>query len=133
MSSPKQVDVLIVGAGLAGLSAATRIFTASSSTTSPPSVTILEARPRVGGRTYSAPMPSGEVVVDLGAAWINDTNQSRMWALAKGFGVEFVEQNTVGGVVLLRGEGEAEGSGKGRLVFGYGEVPMVSLFFLCFL
>lgn len=107
-----EVDVVIVGAGLAGLSAAEKIIAAGHS------CLVLEARDRLGGRTWSQAMPSGEVVVDLGAAWINDTNQSRMIDLARRFGAELIEQNTKGGVVLQRESGELVG-------FEYGELPKV--------
>jgi monoamine oxidase len=111
-ASGQTVDVLVVGAGLAGLSAAEKIVNAGYS------CRVLEARDRVGGRTWSQPMPSGEVVVDLGAAWINDTNQERMIALARRFGAELIEQNTTGGCVLQREGGELAR-------FEYGEVPKV--------
>lgn len=118
-SPPEKVDVLIVGAGLAGLTAAEKVVNAGYS------CIVLEARDRVGGRTWSQPLPSGEGVggvVDLGAAWINDSNQSRMWGLVGRFGLEVdvVVQNTEGSCVLQREQGELVG-------FEYGELPMVSL------
>lgn len=54
-------DVVIVGAGAAGLSAAVEISRAGRS------VAVLEARDRVGGRMSS--VPTGEAAVDLGATW----------------------------------------------------------------
>jgi monoamine oxidase len=112
--SPKKHDVLILGAGLAGLSSAHRLLSQNPNL----SILILEARDRVGGRTWSQPLPSGEGTIDLGAAWINDTNQSRMFELAQKFGAELIEQNTKGDVVLQDGEG-------GIMRFQYGEVPGV--------
>lgn len=105
-------DVLILGAGLAGLSTAHKI-TASGLT-----CLILEARDRVGGRTYSQPLPSGSGIIDLGAAWINDTNQSRMFELAQRFEAELIEQNTKGDVMLQHADG-------GLMRFAYGESPGV--------
>lgn len=113
-------DVLVLGAGLAGLSAANKI-TASGLT-----CLVLEARDRVGGRTWSQPLPSGEGTIDLGAAWINDTNQSRMFELAKLFGAELIEQNTKGDVVLQHADG-------GLMSFPYGELPGVWFFLRFFL
>lgn len=108
-------DVLVLGAGLAGLSAAHRIHTSHPSL----SILILEARDRVGGRTWSQPLPSGEGTVDLGAAWINDTNQSRMYELATRFGADLMEQNTKGDIVLQHVDG-------GLMRFAYGGLPDVS-------
>jgi monoamine oxidase len=75
-----KVDVAIVGAGLAGLTAA-RELTARGR-----SVAVLEARDRVGGRTLVQPIGDGEVV-DVGGQWVGP-GQDRMIALADEFGVE---------------------------------------------
>ncbi|EXJ70365.1 monoamine oxidase [Cladophialophora psammophila CBS 110553] len=83
-TSAESVDVIVIGAGLAGLTAARDVVNAGHS------VLLLEARDRVGGRTWSQPLPDGMSVIDLGAAWINDTNQSRMAALARSTGAELI-------------------------------------------
>lgn len=111
-STDQSADVIVIGAGLAGLAAAHRI------TSSGLSCILLEARDRVGGRTFSQPLPSGEGIIDLGAAWINDTNQSRMFELAQQFGAELIEQNTDGDCVLQESDG-------GILHFPYGDLPGV--------
>ncbi|KAF5635321.1 flavin containing protein [Fusarium tjaetaba] len=102
-------DVVIVGAGLAGLTAAHELIRAGFS------CVVLEARDRVGGKTWSQELPSG-AVIDLGAAWINDTNQSRIIALAGRFGADMIEQNTNGHCVLQNDKGEIS-------LFPYGEIP----------
>ena len=57
MNFPKQPDVLIVGAGLAGLSAAVALSGTGAK------VALLERKPYVGGRAYSYPHPAlGEVI-----------------------------------------------------------------------
>ncbi|KAF8862384.1 amine oxidase, partial [Acephala macrosclerotiorum] len=86
-------DVVVVGAGLSGLEAARNIQAAGLS------VLVLEARDRVGGKTWSQ-NTDGKSKVDVGAAWINDSNQSRMWGMAKKYGLETVVQNTVGDCIL---------------------------------
>jgi monoamine oxidase len=77
--STRQADVAIVGAGLAGLSAA-RALTASGF-----DVVVLEARDRVGGRTYTRPASDG-TLIDHGGQWIGPT-QERLAALAEALGV----------------------------------------------
>ncbi|KAM3496824.1 hypothetical protein MY10362_009805 [Beauveria mimosiformis] len=85
------VNVIVVGAGLSGLRAATDIHDAGLS------YVVLEAMDRVGGKTLSVPASSnGTAVVDLGAAWINDSNQPEMYAMAQEFGFDLVVQRTEG-------------------------------------
>ena len=67
-------DVAVVGAGLAGLAAA-RVLVAAGV-----DVVVLEARGRVGGRTYTRPAADG-TPLDLGGQWIGPT-QDRIAALA---------------------------------------------------
>jgi monoamine oxidase len=66
--------VVVVGAGLAGLTAARELTKAGVG------VIVLEARDRVGGRTYSRPASDG-TLLDLGGQWIGPT-QDRLAALA---------------------------------------------------
>ena len=75
-----ETDVVVVGAGLAGLTAA-RELTAAGAT-----VTVLEARDRVGGRTLNHPLGDGQVV-EVGGQWIGPT-QDRLAALAAAVGVD---------------------------------------------
>jgi monoamine oxidase len=107
------VDVVIIGAGLAGLTAAHDILRSGLS------CVILEARDRVGGKTLSTPLRDGGTI-DLGAAWINDTNQSKVYALAKRYGAEVIEQNTQGNAVLEDFDGKCT-------AFAYGEIPNASM------
>ncbi|OTA85280.1 hypothetical protein M434DRAFT_36162 [Hypoxylon sp. CO27-5] len=85
------VDVIVVGAGLSGLQAAVNIQAAGFS------CLVLEANDRVGGKTLSiksSSKPAG--VNDVGAAWVNDTNQAEIWKLFEKYNVGPVIQRATG-------------------------------------
>jgi monoamine oxidase len=73
------VDVAIVGAGLAGLSAAKALSASGRS------VAVLEAQDRVGGRTLNHSFADG-TIVEIGGQWVGPT-QDRLYALAAELGV----------------------------------------------
>src|SRR5437763_14251989 len=72
-------DVAVVGAGLSGLSAARTLHRNGLS------VTVLEARDRVGGRTLNHQISEAKVI-ELGGQWIGPT-QHRIRALARELGI----------------------------------------------
>ncbi|WP_435200846.1 flavin monoamine oxidase family protein [Janibacter sp. GS2] len=74
------VDVVVVGAGLAGLSAARAVEAAGRT------VTVLEARDRVAGRTLGGALSNG-VHVELGGQWVGPT-QDAVLALIDDLGLE---------------------------------------------
>lgn len=97
------LDVVVVGAGLSGLRAAREIHAAGLK------YVVLEAMDRVGGKTLSVPASSkGTGVVDLGAAWINDTNQSEMYSLAQEFSFDLVKQRGEGDSVVRAPDGKID-------------------------
>jgi monoamine oxidase len=76
----QEADVIVVGAGLAGLAAAGRLRARDVS------VVVVEARERVGGRVLNHDIGDGKVV-EVGGQWIGPT-QHRLAALAAELGVE---------------------------------------------
>src|SRR5215203_5580757 len=82
MSSSETIesDVVVVGAGLAGLVAARRIAAAGARPL------VVEARSRVGGRLLNEELGDGKVV-EVGGQWIGPT-QKRIAALAAELGVD---------------------------------------------
>jgi monoamine oxidase len=89
---PRRVDVVVVGAGLAGLTAATDLVHAGHS------VAVLEARDRVGGRTLNRPVGHGEVV-EVGGEWVGP-GQARILARAREVGVGTFKTYTRGEQIL---------------------------------
>jgi monoamine oxidase len=75
-----EADVVVVGAGLAGLVAAKEVRAAGGS------AVVLEARDRVGGRTLNEPIGDGKLV-EVGGQWIGP-GQERMALLAREMGVD---------------------------------------------
>ncbi|KAE8375256.1 amine oxidase [Aspergillus bertholletiae] len=94
-------DVVVIGAGLSGLQAIRSLQDLGLTTV------LLEARSRVGGKTWSIPAGSdGLGVADLGAEWLNDTTQPHVYRLAQDLGLEFAQVRVEGDAVLqLNGEG----------------------------
>ena len=88
----READVVVVGAGLAGLAAADGLQRAGRS------VLVLEARDRVGGRLEGA-LLGGRVPVDLGGQWLG-AGQRRLAALAADLGVATFPTHTEGDTVL---------------------------------
>lgn len=80
----KHVDVLIVGAGAAGLAAARDLSHAGLT------VTIIEARPRVGGRILTLHDPRSPVPLELGAEFIHGASAETL-PLAQTAGLAVLE------------------------------------------
>ncbi|MEF3405085.1 NAD(P)/FAD-dependent oxidoreductase [Agromyces sp. CCNWLW203] len=83
-----QVDTIVIGAGVAGLTTARLLARAGRR------VIVLEARDRVGGRVWT---DRGDgLVTDLGASWIHGVAGSPVAEAAEAFGMRMIEF-TVGG------------------------------------
>ena len=106
-------DVIVVGAGMAGLSAADRLAAAGES------VLVVEARDRVGGRVLNAVLDSSDPaqVVELGGQWLGPT-QDRARALAQRLGLALHPTHADGDNLLERR--------RGRLLRYRGNIPAIN-------
>lgn len=107
---PTRADVIVVGAGLAGLTAARELARKGRS------AIVLEARDRVGGRTLAQATQSGEML-DVGGQWIGP-GQDRMLALASEFGLKTYRQPHDGTKILKI---------EGKLRMYKGDIPALPL------
>jgi monoamine oxidase len=76
-------SVIVIGAGMAGLSAARALQDAGAK------VTVVEARDRIGGRTWTSQAWS-DLPVDMGASWIQGLQDNPITQLADQAGVPWV-------------------------------------------
>jgi len=82
----RQSDVAVIGAGISGLAVAEALHRSGRT------VTVLEARPRIGGRLLSDPL-------DLGASWFWD-GEKRVRAMTDRFGIATFPQH-IGGDAMI--------------------------------
>jgi len=93
----READVAVVGAGLAGLTAARRLVEAGLEPV------VLEARDRVGGRTLNHEIGDGKVV-EVGGQWVGPT-QRRILALSREVDVDTFPTHDEGdNVIEWRGD-----------------------------
>jgi monoamine oxidase len=91
----READVVVVGAGLAGLTAARELRRHKVK------VSVVEARDRVGGRTLDHPLGGGHVA-EGGGQWVGRT-QTAIVGLAKELGVETFPAYAKGKTVVALG------------------------------
>jgi len=126
MSSSPSKTIVIVGGGLAGLTAARHLHRAGIG------FQLLEARDRLGGRILSVGAtgePSGDGF-DLGPSWFWPGMQPAMGDLVRHLGLHAFEQSSDGDVIFQRISGEAPQRYRGmrqepksmRLVGGTGAI-----------
>lgn len=81
--APTGKRVLVIGAGMAGLAAATALRAAGAE------VVVMEARDRIGGRVHTS-RAWPDLPVDLGASWIHGTTGNPLTELARDAGAATV-------------------------------------------
>lgn len=90
----RRADVVVIGAGFAGLAAAAAVAGQGRS------VIVLEARRRVGGRVHNHSFGNG-VVAEIGGQWAGPT-QDRLLEVAKDLGVDTFETYNDGNNVFFQ-------------------------------
>jgi monoamine oxidase len=93
MERKQDADVVVVGAGIAGLTAARELKDAGYS------VIVLEARDRVGGRTVGHTLKNG-VVIEIGGQWVGP-NQTGVLKLIDQLGLETFHTYAEGESILV--------------------------------
>ena len=105
MDKQNKTDVLIIGAGLAGLTAARTLKKTGYS------VKVVEARDRVGGRNCAHQLADGKVL-EMGGQWIG-TGQTKMYELCKELGLTIYPTYNEGkNIVFTNGQKKRMGSTK---------------------
>ncbi|MFB0833725.1 flavin monoamine oxidase family protein [Arthrobacter halodurans] len=89
-------DVVIIGAGPTGLTAALELRKAGKS------VAVLEARDRVGGRTWTGEV--GGATLEIGGQWISP-DQTALYSLLEELGIETYERHKAGASVFVAPDG----------------------------
>jgi monoamine oxidase len=80
---PREADIVVIGAGAAGIAAARRIMAANRK------VLVLEATGQIGGRCLTD-STTFDVPFDRGARWIHNPDSNPMIKLARGAGLDVV-------------------------------------------
>ncbi|GAA3531698.1 putative putrescine oxidase [Aeromicrobium flavum] len=89
-------DVVVIGAGPSGLTAAYELRKAGKT------VAVLEARDRVGGRTWSQTMDGA--TIEIGGQWISP-DQTGLYSLIEELGLETFERHKDGASVYIAEDG----------------------------
>ncbi|KAH7312717.1 amine oxidase [Stachybotrys elegans] len=92
--TPTDVDVIIIGGGFSGLMSAYRLQQAGLTTV------VLEAKNAIGGRSRSQRLGNGTGIIEMGATWINNITQPKVYALTELFGLETTPQYVEGDFIF---------------------------------
>src|SRR6202790_5828068 len=79
---PREADIVVIGAGAAGIAAARRIMAANRR------VIVVEAEGQIGGRCLTD-TATFEVPFDRGARWMHNPDTNPMIKLARTVGLDF--------------------------------------------
>ena len=85
---PSDPDVLVIGAGCAGLAAARALAARGRS------CVVLEGGPRVGGRAYTDSTSLG-LPFDHGASWLHQADENPLTPLARGLGLHLIDHDAL--------------------------------------
>src|SRR5215203_3147701 len=80
VSQQRKKNCIVIGAGFAGLAAAYKLKNAGWS------ITVLEARDRIGGRVFSHKFAGTDLICELGAEWVGESHE-RLKALCHDFNI----------------------------------------------
>lgn len=119
--SSKSVDVVIVGAGMAGIKAAADLTQAGFS------IAVLEGRDRLGGRLHTD-RTSGSKLYELGCSWFHQSLDNPLLKLALDENLDIKPQYDDNGPGIYDGNGPLDGSKKlGQAAADFGD--FASLYF----
>ncbi len=80
-----EVDIVIIGAGAAGIAAARRLMA------EPLRLAVLEARDRLGGRAWTRRDAELGFDIDLGCGWLHSADENEWSGIARAFGLAIDE------------------------------------------
>lgn len=102
MGRASPIDVVVVGAGIAGLAAAREVLASGLR------AIVLEAKDRVGGRARTVEL--GGYPVDLGATWLHSASVNPLVPIARRLGFETIESVVQPRLFVAAGEHRRWGS-----------------------
>ncbi|KAF3356718.1 hypothetical protein VDGD_07251 [Verticillium dahliae] len=96
---PSEVDVIVVGGGFSGLTAAYELQQSGYTTL------VLEATHLLGGKSRSQRLKTGPGIAELGATWINNKTQKTVYEYSQRFGFDTVVQYNDGDTIFQGEDG----------------------------